>query len=89
MRGWLLAALLGVGCAPMTPTHLPPCWEPWEPEAERDALVVFALDADDRPTQHTSLFRRVDYLDAYCSAANRAQGIPAPQPKEAWWQFWK
>jgi len=75
------------GCATPSASRIAPCWEEWSAEADAEAVEVFGYDPAGVAQRHLALEERVDYLDAYCLAANAALGQePAPAEGLTRWE---
>ena len=74
------------GCATPSASRIAPCWEEWSPAADAEALAVFDYDAAGVARRHLALEERVDYLDAYCRAANAALGQEPARSGLTWWE---
>lgn len=94
MHAWrkllaLSVAASSIGCASARPSvqAVPPCREDWSLEQDRQALAVWAFQADGQATRYTDLYARVDYLQAYCESVNAALGV-RPEKAPRWWRWW-
>jgi hypothetical protein len=54
---------------------------------DNEAVLAFGLDPAGNPRRNVHLYDRLDYLDSYCAAANRAMGAKPPKnPGLTWWE---
>ena len=67
-------------------SKIAPCWEEWTRDQLNDAMVAFGYDAEGKAHRNLALEEKLDYLDAYCRAANAALGQKPLEPELSWWE---